>query len=232
MKGMAIRALCPSETPTPTQERKAGNYLRIPTRLSLHDSNLPEALRAQRGPRGFPAGGSGSSGCGSAGAPRGPARAPRAALPAPGRAEAPAYLSEPSAAGVAGSAGGPGPGPGGGGWGCRAWGERQGEDWWGWHGAQGRRRGSWQPQGLRADRAETVWDFGGAAGPGPGDRGLPPGAGGALQPAGPARKPGGARIRGAVFSPRLTNQSGPAEPELGELPPRLARCPRSLRAAS
>lgn len=160
-----------------------------------------------------------------------PQGAPSAQPPGPSRpAKAPSYLSASSAAGVAGSAGCPGPGPGGGGRGCRAGGERQGEGRVGRYGAQGEQGGRWQPQGLRAGPAEPkeVRDAGsaeGRRGPDQGSRGslLGPavrsslqGRPGTRQGAGreaplPGSRGQGARIRGAVLSPRLTNQSGPAE---------------------
>lgn len=157
-----------------------------------------------------PLGGSGVSHSRHAGASRAPAHS---SLPL-GAAGEPSYLSESSAAGVAGSAGSPGPGPRGEGRGRGAGGERQGEGRGRWHGAQGRRGGSGQPQGPRANTAEPE------EGRGARGRGGAPG-GGELQPAGPAREPGEAREGGLApgeaedpsrGSPRLTNQSGPAEP--------------------
>lgn len=168
------------------------------------------------------------------GCPAGPcARAPRAAPRPLGRASAPPYLSESSAAGVAGSAGGPEPGPGGGGRERRARGERQGEGWGGWHGARGGSGavgspGAWGRARPSRRRCEMGGGSpgrgagaraGGRGAPSSGRRGAPAcGTGlGAGRGAGrEARRPGsrgpGARIRGSVLSPRLTNQSGPAEP--------------------
>lgn len=196
-----------------------------------------------------PPGGSGSPRSGSAGARPAPERAPRAprrppeprrllTFPRPPKRVWPAPRAAP------GRGGGPGPGAGCGGVGLggsgrvRARGLGTGPG--GGAGAVGspRARGPGRPSRRRC----AVW------GAEQGRRGPSRGAGGALlEPAGrsslqgrpgagrEAPRPGsrrrGARIRGAVLSPQLTNQSGPRR--AGGLPrPRGARGARRPRAAS
>lgn len=156
---------------------RTGNYHPVLSRVSIHNSSRvpgrpsqvsgwwqPKILCRPGGARGDPA--------------------QRLARSPPGPCAS--YLGEPSAAGVADSAGSPWPGPGRGGRRCRTGGQQQGEHWRDWHGAQRGGPGGGQPRGL----AMPAGDRRGAPRSEPGDQGLPPGAGGALQPEGPARESG------------------------------------------
>ena len=161
-----------------------------------------------------PLGGSGVSQSGT----RVPAVPPSAAPCPSGRPGSPLTFPSPPPRVWPARRAAPGQGRGARGGGAGLGGEQQGEGWGCWHGAQGGRGGSGQPQGPRANTAEPEEGRGergrgGAPGPGAG--------GGELQPAGPAREPGEARKGGLALgeaedpsrgSLRLTNQSGPAEP--------------------